>query len=43
MSNMGEYQTKESPGRMKNINKTISPEKHDSSREEWMSSLTECQ
>ena len=32
MSNMGEYQTKESPGR-------ISPEKHDSSREEKMSSL----
>ena len=39
---MGEYQTKESPGRM--ISKhytTTSCEKHDSSREERMKSLPE--
>ena len=38
MSNMGEYQTKEGPDRREHYT-TISPEKHDSSREEEMSSL----
>ena len=39
---MGEYQTKESPDRiMWEHCKTISPEKHDSSREERMTSLLE--
>ena len=42
MSNMSEYQTKETPGRvMWEHYQTISPEKHDSSREEKMSSLPE--
>ena len=42
MSNMGEYQNKESPGRIISKHyKTISTEKHDSSREERMSSLLE--
>ena len=42
MSNMGEYQTKESSGRIIwDYYETISPEKHDSSREERMSSLSE--
>ena len=40
MSNMSEYQTKESPGRVIwEQYTTISPEKHDSSREEGRSSL----
>ena len=42
MTNMGEYQTKESPGKiMWEHYKTTSPEKHDSFREERMSSLPE--
>ena len=42
MSNMGEYQTKESPGRRISEHYTrMSPEKHDSSREEGMNSLPE--
>ena len=42
MSNMGEYQTKESPGRMISEHyTTMSPEKHDSSGEEGMNSLPE--
>ena len=42
MSNMSEYQTKETPGRvMREHYQTVSPEKHDSSREEKMSSLPE--
>ena len=41
---MGEYQSKESPDRiMLEHCKTISPEKHDSSREEKMSSLPEAE
>ena len=42
MSKIGEYQTKESPGRIIwEHYTTMSPEKHDSSREERMSSLPE--
>ena len=42
MSNMSEYQTKETPGRvMWEHYQTISPEKHDSLIEEKMSSLPE--
>ena len=42
MSNMGEYQTKESPGRMISEHyTTMSPEKHNSSGEEEMNSLPE--
>ena len=42
MSNVGEDQTKESPGRMmRGYYETISSEKHDFSREERMSSLAE--
>ena len=40
MKNMGEYQTKEGPGRRKHYI-TMNLEKHDSSREEEMSSLPE--
>ena len=42
MSNMDDYQTKESQaGYCENINKTVSPEKHGSFREERISSLQE--
>ena len=42
MSNMGEYQTKESPGRMISEHyTTMNPEKHNSSGEEGMNSLPE--
>ena len=40
MSNMGEYQTKEGPGRREHYT-TMSPEKHDSTKEEEMSSRPE--
>ena len=44
MSNIGEYQTKKSPGRIIwEHYTTIFPDKHDFSREERMSSLLECQ
>ena len=42
MSNMGEYQTKESPGRiMPDYYKIINPESHDSFREYRVRSLPE--
>ena len=42
MSNMGDCQTKERPGRMISERyTTMSPENHDSSREEGMNSLPE--
>ena len=42
MNNMGEYQTKENPGRIiREHYRKMSPEKYDSSREEGMSSLPE--
>ena len=40
MSNVGEYQTKEDPDRREHYT-TMSPEKHDSSREKEMSSSPE--
>ena len=40
MSNMGEYQTKEGPDRREHYT-TMSPEKHDSTKEEEMSSRPE--